>query len=648
MTPPKTAADYAAIAVAPLLIFLMISSLANFLVLILYHGGFPQRVSWTLLMFTLGAVGIARIAIERDRAYALGYAGILGILTFIAMLRFVDSPIFSAFILVLIGYLANVIVRDCTLIDDDIDASGQGLIDSGRLFIKNQIQQDDLATADNDTSDVKRKRVRQTHQPGRTVLYLALAALPLFGLGQFFLRGDPDTWARAQKLLAFYLFASLSLLVTTSFLGLRRYLRQRRVEMPRDVSIAWLAGGLVMVAVVLLIAFLVPLPGSALVAFEPPSFLDSPGNTRASRYGWGQEGADQSDPNAPATTDSNSQDKEIQSVTAQQGAPPGDVGDGNRDEGPTGKQKGGDQQPTSGGDQKQSSESESSSKQEDGSKQQSGQQSKQSGSDSSKQQSDQQSDPSSQESSSGSNKDQSDAQQSSESESQSSESQSDDSQSGESKQDSQPQEGTDPSEQQGQQDPSDEQQQQSDGGLPPEGSSGQDSSPSSPSVIETMADAASMVASLFKFVVFLVLAGIVGAFLWMNRQLIAQWWDWLFGRGDSQTDDSFEEFFSASTQVPPRAFSSFRNPIGKESDLRRIVVITFQAFEAWTREQGIARGKDETPTEFIKRVTKSVPQMSAPASQVVDAYNRIVYGRGQATESDLSAADKVWKAMLAR
>ena len=199
MTPPKTAADYAAIAVAPLLIFLMISSLANFLVLILYHGGFPQRVSWTLLMFTLGAVGIARIAIERDRGYALGYAGILGILTFIAMLRFVDSPIFSAFILVVIGYLADVIVRDCTLIDDDIDASGQGLIDSGRLFIKNQIQQDGPAPSEDDSSDVKRKRKRQTHQPGRTLMYLALAALPLFGLGQFFLRNDPATWGRGHN-----------------------------------------------------------------------------------------------------------------------------------------------------------------------------------------------------------------------------------------------------------------------------------------------------------------------------------------------------------------------------------------------------------------------------------------------------------------
>ena len=95
-------------------------------------------------------------------------------------------------------------------------------------------------------------------------------------------------------------------------------------------------------------------------------------------------------------------------------------------------------------------------------------------------------------------------------------------------------------------------------------------------------------------------------------------------------------------------FVSFRNPIGKEADLRRIVVITFQAFEAWTREQGTPRGKDETPSEFIGRVSQTVPQMSAPASQVVDAYNRIVYGRGSATPGDLEAARRVWQAMLSR
>jgi hypothetical protein len=285
----KTAADYAAIAIAPLLIFLMISSLANFLILILYHGGYPQRVAWTLLMFTLGAVGIARVAIERDRAYSLGYAGVLGIAAFIAMAKFVDSPIFSAFILALIAYLADVIVRDCTLIDDTVDASGQGLIDSGRIFIKNQIQQGSDAEADE--SPVKATGKKKTHQPGRTVMYLALAALPLFGLGQFFLRTDAGTWSRAQLLLACYLFSALSLLVTTSFLGLRRYLRQRQVEMPGDVSVAWLGGGLAMIAAVLFIAHVAPLPVLALNPFELPEFLDSPPGGEASRVGGGVGGA---------------------------------------------------------------------------------------------------------------------------------------------------------------------------------------------------------------------------------------------------------------------------------------------------------------------------------------------------------------------
>ena len=78
------------------------------------------------------AVAIARVAIEQDRAYSLGYAVILGIVAFIAMLRFLDSPIFVILILLTIGYLSDAIVRDCTLIDDSADSSDQGLLDSGK------------------------------------------------------------------------------------------------------------------------------------------------------------------------------------------------------------------------------------------------------------------------------------------------------------------------------------------------------------------------------------------------------------------------------------------------------------------------------------------------------------------------------------
>ncbi len=659
MTPAKSAADYAAVAVAPLLIFIMISSLANFLMLILYHGGYPQRVSWTLLMYTLGAVGIARVAIEQSRSYSYGYAGVLGIAAFTVMLGLVNSPIFSLFILVVIAYLADVIVRDCTLIDDDVDASGQGLFDSGRLFVKSQIRRQNSSLSDDDDED---REQGETHQPGRTVMYLALGALPLFGLGQFFLHNDTDTWARAQKLLAFYLFSSLSLLVTTSFLGLRRYLRQRHAEMPKDVSISWLAGGLALIAAVLTVAYVAPMPGKALASFELPELLDSPGNRSASRYGWGDEGADKSDPNAPGTLDRNAEDKEVQGMTQQSGAPAGDVGDGNRSDGPAGQQKGGKKQSSGDGGPKSESESsgdKSSSSQGgesgDNEKQNSSSQesSQQNSAENSTSRGDQESSQSSSDQSGDQSKDDSNGQGDQSRPGESGQESKSDPQSGESSSDenAQRQEDSDraesPQEQrentQREQSDSESQSQQS-SGTPPKGESESSSSPSR-SVTESIAEAMPMVAGFVKFIVFLVLFGIVAAFLWMHRDMIAQWWDSLFNRGSGTTEETFDEFLEAVTQVPPRAFASFTNPIGKESDLRRIVVITFQAFEAWTRERGLARGRDETPNEFIRRASTTVPQLSAPASQVVEAYNRIAYGRGKATENDLNAARQVWSLM---
>ncbi|MGB1926836.1 MAG: hypothetical protein ACPHL6_09905, partial [Rubripirellula sp.] len=269
----KTVADYAAIAVAPVLIFFMISSLANFFTIMFYHGAFPTRISWIVMMYTLGTVAVARVAIEQDRGYSLGYAAVLGLVAFLSMIRFLDSTIFIIFILAVIGYLSDAIVRDCTLIDEAEDSSDQGLIDSGKQFFstqrelqKNQVSQAYGSGSSPDTPSTPNALAREERllpksgkekgkPPGRTVMYLAFAALPLFGLGQMFLRNDVATWERAQRLLAFYLFSSLSLLVTTSFLGLRRYLRQRQTEMPNNVAVGWMVGGLGLVAAILLLAF---------------------------------------------------------------------------------------------------------------------------------------------------------------------------------------------------------------------------------------------------------------------------------------------------------------------------------------------------------------------------------------------------------
>ena len=656
----KTAADYAAIAVAPILIFLMISSLANFLILVLYRGEFQSRLSWTVMCFTMGIVAVARIAIERDRVYSYGYAAALGLATLVVMFQLVDSFLFCIFILVVVGYLADLIVRDCTLIDDDVDASGEGLIDSGHLFLKKQMQesigeQDDLKT------DQSR---RKTSQPGRTVMYLALAALPLFGLGQFFLRNDTASWASAKYLLAFYLFASLSLLVTTSFVGLRRYLRQRKVEMPADVTIAWLSAGLVLIAVVLMLAYFAPMPGRALATFELPKMFDSPGNTSASQFGWGDEGADQGSPDAPGTTsDPNADRKDVQGSVNKKGGEAGGSGDGNRKDGPAGTRKGGkksagsqekksqnssDQnsgkQPGSKGDDQKEMKSKQQGKQQ-GQQQQSNSEAGKSKSSDSESSDSKSSDSESGDSESGdSESGDSESGESELGESESGESESGESESGE-REKSEGKSAEQKSEQQSEDPSSEDRKSQSNAS-----GSQQSSSDSQSSVGETISNAVSMLGSVLKFLIIIVLALIIGVFFYRNWSLICQWFSSLFASKSIDLPDVEEEQTRATLDSPPRPFSSFRNPIGRDPDLRRVMVITFQAFESWSWESGVIRGKEETPAEFTRRVAKTLPekfsaQLPRHAAQVVESYNRIVFGRGNATKGDVAAAAHVWDVM---
>ena len=641
----KTAADYAAIAVAPVLIFLMISSLANFLILVLYRGGFQARLSWTVMCFTMGIVAVARIAIERDRVYSYGYAVALGLATLLVMVQLVDSFLFCVFILVVVGYLADLIVRDCTLIDDDVDASGEGLIDSGRLFLKKQIQESILEKDDSNTGQPRRK----TSQPGRTVMYLALAALPLFGLGQFFLRNDSGSWASAKYLLAFYLFASLSLLVTTSFVGLRRYLRQRKVEMPADVTIAWLSAGLVLIAAVLMVAYFAPMPGRALATFEMPKMFDSPGNTSASQYGWGNEGADQGKPDASGTTsDPNADRKDVQGSVNQKGGEAGGSGDGDRKDGPAGTRKGGKK--SAGRQQNESPKSgdPNSGKQpaaegDDQKGPKSKQQSQKQPSDSQAGKPDSGKPDSGKPDSSKSDSDRSDLGESESGDSEPVNSESSETES-EGGNDSEGKLTEQQTEQEGEQQ-TEERKSQSKAG-----SSQQSSSDSQSTAGEAVSNAVSMLGSLLKFLIVIVLVVIIGIFFYRNWTLICQWFSNLFASEESALAGMEEESVNSVIDSPPRPFSSFRNPIGRDPDLRRVMVITFQAFESWSRESGVIRGKEETPAEFTRRVAKTLPekfsaQLPRHAAQVVESYNRIVFGRGNATEGDVAAAAHVWAVM---
>src|SRR5205807_1566729 len=63
-------------------------------------------------------------------------------------------------------------------------------------------------------------------------------------------------------LMAVYVASALGLLLTTCFLGIRRYLRQRNVRMPVTMAGVWLTSGGVLALVLLVLGALLPRPNA--------------------------------------------------------------------------------------------------------------------------------------------------------------------------------------------------------------------------------------------------------------------------------------------------------------------------------------------------------------------------------------------------
>ena len=90
-----------------------------------------------------------------------------------------------------------------------------------------------------------------------------MAALPIFGIGQMLIARSDTAARRAVFIYLFvYVAAALGLLLTTSFLGLRRYLRQRYLEMPGAIAFGWVRFGVGVAVLVLAGALLLPRPGA--------------------------------------------------------------------------------------------------------------------------------------------------------------------------------------------------------------------------------------------------------------------------------------------------------------------------------------------------------------------------------------------------
>ncbi len=320
--PRMTLADYLVIAVSPALVMAMVGSLVFFLVELFYQGQYEVRLRFVLAMFVVGAVLIGRISIELGTERATLYAMPLAVATALAINRFVVGQgghlgalglAGNLALLGLVWWAAHKLVWDCTFIDESRDYTGEGLLQAAGLQ-KTEPQgaaQDQPAAevpADGELpehAEPQRAADRRTpwwsrfhryrsraHPPGVWIVYFGLVALPVFGLGQALIpQADAARRAYGFRLLLVYAASTLGLLLLTSFLGLRRYLRQRWLTMPARMAATWVATGTMLILAVLTVALLLPRPAAELSWDDLARTIARKGQ-HASRMAWGLEGTE--------------------------------------------------------------------------------------------------------------------------------------------------------------------------------------------------------------------------------------------------------------------------------------------------------------------------------------------------------------------
>jgi hypothetical protein len=621
----RTLADYVAIVISPALIMGLVGSLVFFLLEVLYQGVYDSNLRTILFSFVFAAVLIARISMSTFSSRAAIYGFVLGLLVWIGMNRFVEYPpdavltpyreLVNLFLMGLVWWCAHRLTWDCTFLDDKQPASSRGLLESAGLD-----QEAKKETADEEeqaTTRRKRKKKpatgfagwRQRYEryreeqktkprnPGVWVVYFSLAALPIFGLGQSLIPLDKEDRRRAAFwYMVVYVACGLGLLVTTCFMGMRRYLRQRKLKMPASMTAVWLMSGGTLAIVLLLVCAFLPRPDAEYFDIGQLAWSKDLSASSQAMQG-GKAGKGEGNPGA----EGEQKDKDASSGSS-----------GERDQNAQGQ--------TQGKEGQGSSDSKSSSG--GGSSEQKGQ--GQSGQSQQRQQGEKGENRSD-------NKDGSKDQQGKGDQPQ-------DRQSGAT------QRGDEQTPNKGGERP---------GSKPPEkqGQSGSKMrpgrSPPRSFLPPALHQPLQKIAPILKWVVFVVGALVVLFFLlkaaltflanftsWAKNLLdsLRAWWESLFGWGKRE-ERELEAELDEEVALPPVPFSAFHNPFADGSAASRSVEdllrYSFDALQALARERGYGRHDNETPLEFSERLGEEVPTLEPDLRRLATLYSLAAYARNR-------------------
>ncbi|MEW4561424.1 DUF4129 domain-containing protein [Bremerella sp. JC770] len=631
MRPRLTELDYAIIAVAPALIMVLVGSLMLFSVGIFYEGPHVWRLNFIMGMFVMGIVANARVGIEEGGVRATLLGGILGVCVLAAVMRYVPgAAILTACLLGVVWWLSTRLVYDCTVMAGSIDASKQGLMqwirreeaeEEPTLETPEPVEPPQGVTGQDDEDSAEPKTflekldawVNPTNTkfaPGAWVVYFSLAALPIFGFGQAFggSQAADKKWYLFTLLVA-YVFAALCLLVTTSFLGLRRYLQTRGLVMPLSMTGTWLGVGFGVVALVLIVVSILPRPNAEYELAQLPFYQDEQ-ERKASQVAVNQDGTQDNREDRSKTTDNQDrtdEDSPKSNETRKDGKDPSDQNDANADKKKPGESKESDQQQNE--NSKTNDTNQDNGKQQSESQEKPSDQSKSQQGESEQKQGDQSAEKSEQ---SQQEQQQEDAKQNQSEDSRAEDSQSEDSSSEESSQEesSQP---------------------------PPEPPSSSFSNP-----LDSMGD-------WLKILVYLVVIGVIAFFVWKFwDDIVKAWNEFWASLFVGKKDEKLEEEVAPAPVAKPRvAFSAFRNPFQdpswKGKPPEEWVRYSFAALEAWAAEQGSQRREEQTPGEFATMLEKEHAELSSTVRPTADLYGQVAYGSGKAPRETLEILRKLWE-----
>jgi hypothetical protein len=611
----------------------LVGSLVFFLLEVFYRGNYEGRLQWILFFFVFGAVLVARVAMSDVISGRAGLYGlVLGFLTWLGMQLFVDyeeavKPVawlINAGLIGVVWWCANKLTWDCTQVDEETDMSGEGVLQAAGLEGEPPPPEEGTDVELTVVGEKPKtwwqrfREYREERKKKRTlgvwVIWFSLAALPLFGLGQSLI--GPEEVDRRRYvfwLMTVYVGCGLSLLMTTCFLGLRRYLRQRRLRMPAAMTGAWLTGGGTLIVLLLLAGAFLPRPSAEYPVLglgrlksherDASKFAmkgDTPGK------GEGRPGAD------------GKQEKDA----ANTGRGKGQRGDGQgksdasggKDGSGKGKQGSGKEQGKQGSSSQQGKSDNSG-----GSK---------SGNDNSR-------------GDSKSGRDKGEAG---------------------SKQEQGKQSG---SGQKDRRDGGNEQTKSGDKQADGDRSSSGGNSSSPSRLTSGLASLSRTLGPVLKWIAFAALAVAVlfvllrsglqflAGFTEWARRLLDAWnnfWANLFGgrRGGRKSEE--EQDAEAERAIRSVPFSAFPNPFaGGPAGMAppELVKYTFAALQAWARERDLGRQPGETALEFAERVGGELPALEADLRRLAALYARAVYARGGLPPNAVELVRQFWERLEA-